>query len=91
MENILSGDGKYAYKVQEFMETKFGAKKALLTTSGTSALELASYALDFKQERQGDCSVLYFLFNCECNFTCRSKTGLCRYPRRTWLGTFNVL
>ena len=45
----LSGDGKYTHKVQEFMETKFGAKKALLTTSGTSALELASYALDFKQ------------------------------------------
>jgi len=44
----LSGDGKYTHKVQEFMETKFGAKKALLTTSGTSALELASYALDFK-------------------------------------------
>ena len=45
----LSGDGKYTHKVQEFMETKFGAKKALLTTSGTSALELASYALNFKQ------------------------------------------
>lgn len=44
----LSGDGKYTHKVQEFMETKFGAKKVLLTTSGTSALELASYALDFK-------------------------------------------
>ncbi len=44
----LGGDGKYTYKVQEFMKTKFGAKKILLTTSGTSALELASYALDFK-------------------------------------------
>ncbi|AKB18850.1 dTDP-4-amino-4,6-dideoxygalactose transaminase [Methanosarcina sp. WWM596] len=44
----LSGDGKYTHKAQEFMETKFGAKKALLTTSGTSALELASHALDFK-------------------------------------------
>lgn len=44
----LSGDGKYTYKVQEFMEKKFGAKKTLLTTSCTSALELASYALDFK-------------------------------------------
>lgn len=44
----LSGDGKYTRKVQEFMETKFCAKKALLTTSGTSALELASFALNFK-------------------------------------------
>lgn len=44
----LSGDGKYTRKVQEFIEMNFGAKKALLTTSCTSALELASYALDFK-------------------------------------------
>jgi dTDP-4-amino-4,6-dideoxygalactose transaminase len=44
----LSGDGKYTRRVQEFMEMKFGAKKALLTTSGTSALELASYALSFR-------------------------------------------
>jgi len=45
----LSGDGKYTHKVQEFMEKKFGAKKVLLTTSGTGALELASYALDLKR------------------------------------------
>ena len=45
----LSGDGKYTNKIQKFMEMKFGAKKVLLTTSGTSALELASYALGFKQ------------------------------------------
>jgi dTDP-4-amino-4,6-dideoxygalactose transaminase len=45
----LSGDGKYTHKVQELIEMKFGATKALLTTSGTSALELASYALDLKQ------------------------------------------
>jgi dTDP-4-amino-4,6-dideoxygalactose transaminase len=44
----LSGDGKYTLKVQEFMESKFGAKKVLLTTSCTSALELASYAIGLK-------------------------------------------
>lgn len=44
----ISGDGKYTKLVQEFMESRFGAKKALLTTSGTSALELASYVLDFQ-------------------------------------------
>lgn len=44
----LSGDGEYTHKVQGLMEEKFRAKKALLTTSGTSALELASYALDLK-------------------------------------------
>ncbi len=44
----ISGDGKYTQLAQKFMESIFGAKKALLTTSGTSALELASYILDFK-------------------------------------------
>lgn len=45
----LSGDGIYTHKAQELMESKFNAKKIFLTTSGTSALELASYALDLKQ------------------------------------------
>lgn len=45
----LSGDGIYTHKAQELMESKFNAKKVFLTTSGTSALELASYALDLKQ------------------------------------------
>ncbi len=45
----LCGDGKYTHKAQKFMETKFGAKKVSLTTSGTSALELASRAMGFKQ------------------------------------------
>lgn len=45
----LSGDGKYTHKAQDLMESRFNAKKVFLTTSGTSALELASYALDLKQ------------------------------------------
>jgi len=45
----LSRDGKYTYKVQKFMKLRFEAKKASLMTSGTSALELARSALDFKQ------------------------------------------
>ena len=49
-DSHISGDGKYTRKVQKFMETKFGAKKSLLTTSGTSALELASYALNPKHK-----------------------------------------
>ena len=42
----LSGDGKYTIKVQNFIESRFGAKKALLTTSCTSALELATRLLN---------------------------------------------
>jgi len=44
----MSGDGKYTKLVQQFFENRFGARKALLTTSGTSALELAFYLLDLK-------------------------------------------
>ena len=44
----MSGDGKYTKLVQQFFESRFGARKALLTTSGTSALELAFYLLSLK-------------------------------------------
>ena len=44
----MSGDGKYTKLVQQFFEGTFGARKALLTTSGTSALELAFYLLNLK-------------------------------------------
>lgn len=44
----ISGDGKYTRLVQNFFQSEFGARKALLTTSCTSALELATYLLDLK-------------------------------------------
>ncbi|MDE4907336.1 dTDP-4-amino-4,6-dideoxygalactose transaminase [Methanogenium marinum] len=44
----ISGDGKYTKLVQQFFERCFGARMALLTTSGTSALELAFYLLNLK-------------------------------------------
>ena len=37
----MSGDGKYTKLVHSFLEKRYGTKRALLTTSGTSALELA--------------------------------------------------
>ena len=43
----ISGDGKYTRRVQEFLQS-FGARKSLLTTSCTSALELATRLLDLK-------------------------------------------
>ncbi len=46
----ISGDGHYTKKVNEFIETTFGAKKALMTTSCTSALELATYLLRLKRK-----------------------------------------
>jgi dTDP-4-amino-4,6-dideoxygalactose transaminase len=44
----ISGDGKYTKLVQEFFQSKFNAQKALLTTSCTTALELATYLLNLK-------------------------------------------
>ena len=46
----LSGDGKYTAKVQEFMKERFGIENLLLTTSGTTALELASLLADLQPE-----------------------------------------
>ena len=44
----ISGDGKYTKLVQDFFQSKFGARKALMTTSCTSALELATRLLALK-------------------------------------------
>ena len=44
----ISGDGFYTNKVQNFFKKKFGPKKVLLTTSCTSALELASHLIGLK-------------------------------------------
>jgi dTDP-4-amino-4,6-dideoxygalactose transaminase len=49
MENsILSGDGKYTIRVYEQLKNLFGIQKSLLTTSGTSALELAALLIDLR-------------------------------------------
>lgn len=42
----LSGDGYYTQRVCNLLGEKFGAKRALLTTSCTSALEIATHLLD---------------------------------------------
>src|SRR5512136_334421 len=44
----ISGDGKYTHLVQDFFQSRFGTKKALMTTSCTSALELATHLLSLK-------------------------------------------
>lgn len=44
----ISGDGEYTRKVSKFFESNFGAKKALMTTSCTSAIELATHLLNLR-------------------------------------------
>lgn len=44
----LSGNGMFTKKCQQFLEEKYGFKKAILTTSGTDALEMAAILCDVK-------------------------------------------
>jgi len=42
----LSGNGMFTKKCQQFFEEKYGFKKAVMTTSGTDALEMAAILCD---------------------------------------------
>jgi len=44
----LSGDGEFTKLCQRFFEEKYGFKKAIMTTSGTDALEMAAILCDVK-------------------------------------------
>ena len=44
----IAGDGKYTKLCSEWMENRFNAKKVLMTTSCTSALEMAALLLNIK-------------------------------------------
>lgn len=44
----ISGDGYYTKKCHQWFEQRFGVKKALLTTSGTHALEMAAILADIQ-------------------------------------------
>ena len=46
----ISGDGIYTHKCVQWMEKRFGAQKVLLTTSGTSALEMAMLLCGLKKD-----------------------------------------
>lgn len=44
----LSGNGVFTKKCQKYFEEKYGFKKAIMTTSGTDALEMAAILCDVK-------------------------------------------
>lgn len=44
----LSGDGKYTFQVYEQFKKRFGIENMLLTTSGTTALEMASLLINLE-------------------------------------------
>ncbi len=45
----ICGDGQFTKKCHAFIEERFGAQKALLTTSGTTALEMAAILCGLKK------------------------------------------
>ena len=44
----ICGDGPFSQRCHQWMEQRFGARKALLTTSGTGALEMAAILCDLE-------------------------------------------
>lgn len=46
--NKISGDGRFTKLCNKIMEDRFNAQKVMLTTSGTSALDMAAILCDFK-------------------------------------------
>ena len=46
--NKICGDGPFTKKCHQWLEAAFGCQKALLTTSGTTALEMAAILCDIK-------------------------------------------
>lgn len=49
--NKLSGDGEFTQKCSEWMQRRFGAKRVLLTTSGSHALDMTAHLAGL---RRGD-------------------------------------
>lgn len=45
----ICGDGEFTKRCNQWMEKRFGAQKVLLTTSGTSALEMAMLLCDLQE------------------------------------------
>ncbi len=46
----IKGDGKFSQLCHSWFESRFGVKRALLTHSGTAALELAALLLNFEKD-----------------------------------------
>jgi dTDP-4-amino-4,6-dideoxygalactose transaminase len=44
----ISGDGMFTKKCHQFLESTYGFKKCLLTTSCTDALEMAAILIDIQ-------------------------------------------
>lgn len=81
--SILSGDGKYTMKVYEQFKARFGIENMLLTTSGTTALEMASILAEL--EAGDEIIVPSFTFSSTVNafLRCGAKPIFCDIRRDT--------
>lgn len=81
--SILSGDGKYTMKVYEQFRERFGIENMLLTTSGTSALEMASILAEL--EAGDEIIVPSFTFSSTVNafLRCGAKPIFCDIRKDT--------
>lgn len=61
----FSGDGIFTKKCQNWLEKKTGAKKILLTTSGTHALDMAAILINLKKD--GEIILPSFTFSSTAN------------------------
>lgn len=81
--SILSGDGKYTMMVYEQFRQRFGIENMLLTTSGTTALEMASILASL--EPGDEIIVPSFTFSSTVNafLRCGAKPVFCDIRRDT--------
>lgn len=80
----LSGDGKYTMKVYEQLKYRFGYRNVLLTTSGTTALEMTALLIDL--EPGDEVIVPSFTFSSTVNafMLRRAKPVFCDIRPDTW-------
>ena len=75
----ICGDGPFTKKCDEWLENRFKAERVMLTTSGSTALDMAALLCGIKP---GDEVILpSFTFFQHCQFFCfgRSYACVCRY------------
>ena len=77
----LSGDGKYTFQVYEQFKKRFGIENMLLTTSGTTALEMASLLINLEPGDEVIVPSLLFV-NGKCIFIKTGKASILRYSSR---------
>jgi len=76
----ISGDGAFTKRCNTMLEQLIGARKVLLTTSCTHALEMAALLLDIKPGDEVHFSIIYLRFHRERLCITRRGAGFRRYP-----------